>query len=103
MIMRSWSGHATAAGADSYVAYFRGTLLHKLQNLDGHRGAMVLARSAGDDVEVTVLTFWDSMASIHRFAGADPTAAVVEPEARAALKRFDPRVEHFDVLVDTRT
>jgi hypothetical protein len=47
MVMRSWSGHATAAGADSYVAYFRETLLHKLQSLDGHRGAMVLARSAG--------------------------------------------------------
>jgi hypothetical protein len=54
-------------------------------------------------VEVTVLTFWDSMTSIHRFAGADPTSAVVEPEARAVLKRFDARVTHFDVLVDRRT
>lgn len=51
-------------------------------------------------MKVTVLTFWDSMASIHRFAGAD--AAAVEPEARAVLKRFDARVEHFDVLVDAR-
>lgn len=103
MIVRSWSGHATAAGADAYVAYFRGTLLPALRRLDGHRGVLVLARSAGDDAKVTVLTFWDSMASIHRFAGTDATAAVVEPEAQAVLTRFDARVEHFDVLVDART
>src|SRR5438876_10899278 len=95
MIVRSWFGHATAAGADSYVTYFRDTLLPKLQSLDGHRRALVLARSAGDDVEVTVLIFWDSMASIRRFAGVDPTAAMVEPAARAVLTRFDARVKHF--------
>jgi hypothetical protein len=33
MIMRSWSGHATAAGAESYVAHFRDILLPKLQSL----------------------------------------------------------------------
>jgi heme-degrading monooxygenase HmoA len=103
MIARSWSARATATGADAYIAYFRGTLLHKLQGIDGHRGALLLARSAGDDVQVTVLTFWDSMASLRRFAGADPTAAVVEPEARAILTRFDARVKHFDILVDART
>ena len=103
MIMRSWTGHATAAGADRYVAYFRERLLPRLRILDGHLGAVVASRSAGDVVEVTVLTFWDSMASIRRFAGEDPTASVVEPEARALLERFDLTVEHFDVLVDTRT
>jgi heme-degrading monooxygenase HmoA len=103
MILRSWSGLATTAGADAYVAYFRGTLLPALRRLEGHRGALVLARGDGDDVKVTVLTLWDSMASIRRFAGADVTAAVVEPEAQAVLTRFDARVEHFDVLLDARS
>jgi heme-degrading monooxygenase HmoA len=103
MIARSWSTRATATGADAYIAYFRGTLLYKLQGIDGHRGVLVLARSAGDDVQVRVLTFWDSMASIRRYARADPTAAVVKPEARAALTRFDERVKHFDILVDERS
>jgi hypothetical protein len=46
------------------------------------------------------LTFWDSIASIRRFAGMDPTAAVVEPEAQALLTRFDAHVKHFDVQPD---
>jgi heme-degrading monooxygenase HmoA len=105
MIVRSWSGHATATGGERYVAYFRNILLPKLLSLDGHRGAMVLTQGAneGEEVEVTVRTFWDSMASIRRFAGADPAAAVVEPEAETLLKRFDARVKHFEVLVDERT
>ena len=62
----------------------------------------VVARREGDATKVTVLTLWDSMAAIERFAGADVTAAVVEPEAQAFLTRFDSRVEHFEVLVDAR-
>ena len=102
MILRSWSALATAAGADAYVAYVRRTLLPALRRLEGHRGALVLARREGDATKVTVLTLWDSMAAIERFAGADVTAAVVEPEAQAFLTRFDSRVEHFEVLVDAR-
>ena len=104
MILRSWSAIASTTGADAYVAYFRGTLLPALRRLEGHRGALVLARREGEeDMRVTVLTLWDSMASIRRFAGADTTAAVVEPEAQALLARFDARAEHFEVLVDART
>jgi heme-degrading monooxygenase HmoA len=102
MILRSWSALATPSGADAYAAYARGTLLPALRRLDGHRGALVLTQGAGDEVKVMVLTLWDSMQSIARFAGADPTVAVVEPEAQALLMRFDARVEHFDVRVDAR-
>jgi hypothetical protein len=89
MIVPSWSGHTTATGGERSVAYFRNILLPKLQSLDGHRGAMLRTRGAreGEEVEVTVLTFWDSMASIRRFAGADPATAVVDPEAETLLAR----------------
>ena len=102
MILRSWSALATPTGADAYAAYARETLLPALGRLDGHLGALVLTQGAGDEVRVIVLTLWDSMGSVARFAGADPTAAVVEPEAQALLIRFDARVEHFDVRVDSR-
>ena len=101
MILRSWSALATAAGVDVYVAYVRAKL-PTLRRLEGHRGALVLARHEEDATKVTVLTLWDSMASFHRFGGGDPTAAVVEVEAPALLTRFDARVEHFEVLVDAR-
>jgi hypothetical protein len=38
------------------------------------------------------------MASVRAFAGPNPERAVVEPEARAALIRYDAVVEHYEVL-----
>ena len=102
MILRSWSARATAEGAERYVRYFHQSLLATLQRLEGHCGAMVLTRPVGDEVEVTVLTLWESLEAIRRFAGPEPTVAVVEDEARAMLLRFDGHVTHADIRLDAR-
>jgi len=103
LILRSWSARATSDGAERYVGYFHQSLLATLQRLEGHRGAMVFTRPAGAEVEVTVLTLWDSLEAIRRFAGPEPTVAVVEEEARAMLLRFDGHVTHADVRLDARS
>ncbi len=103
MIVRSWSGRATAAGAESYIIHFRRNVLPAVQRITGNQGAMLLRKSVADEIELVVLTFWDSMASIHEFAGKDATQAVVEPEAKAVLKTFDTHVQHFDLVLDTRS
>ncbi len=102
VIVRSWTGRATAADAESYIAHFRQKVLPDLRRIAGHRGAMLLRKGVADEIEVVVLTFWDSLDSIHEFAGEDVTQAVVEPEAKAVLKTFDTHVRHFDLVLDTR-
>ena len=102
MIVRSWTGRATAPGAESYIAHFRQKVLPDLRGITGNRGALLLRKGIGDETELVVLTFWDSLASIHEFAGADATQAVVEPEAKAVLKAFDTYVQHFDLVLDAR-
>ena len=100
-VVRVWSARATPAGADVYLDHFRSAVLPALRTLDGHRGAMVLRRAEGALVRITVLTRWESMAAVERFAGEDAEAAVVEPAARAALVDFDTRAEHFELLLHT--
>ena len=102
MVLRSWSGYATAAGARSYLSHFRRRVLPALRRLPGHRGVLVLRRCRDGEVEVRVLTLWRSLAAVRDFAGRDVGRAVVEPEARAVLRRFDTRVAHFEVLFDSR-
>jgi hypothetical protein len=72
----------------------------QLKRFAGYKGALVLRKPAGGAVEIEVLTFWTSMASIRRFTGEGTDRAVVEEEAKAVLIRFDSRVSHFDVAVD---
>jgi hypothetical protein len=43
---------------------------------------------------------WTSRASITAFAGEEISRAVVEPEARALLTRFDETVSHYDVALE---
>jgi hypothetical protein len=38
------------------------------------------------------------MDAIRAFASEQPEVAVIEPEARAALVRFDETVSHYEVL-----
>lgn len=99
--MRTWSARADKSGADSYHAYFEKTLLPELRKLPGFLGAYLVARDDADLVELTAHTLWESMAAIDAFAGATPTVAVVEPEARAFLREYDTNVVHRTVLLGT--
>jgi heme-degrading monooxygenase HmoA len=98
MIVRVWNGYAAATNADAYPRHLLQTVRPKLERLAGFRGLYLLRRAARDAVHYQVLTLWDSLQAILAFAGEQPDRAVVEPEAEAALGRFDSLVSHCDVL-----
>jgi heme-degrading monooxygenase HmoA len=98
MIAREWRAEATAAGAEAYRRHVTGSVLPALGRIAGHCGAYMLQRRQGDREEIVVVSLWDSMAAISAFAGSEPEQAVVEPEAKAVLLRFDDRVAHYQVL-----
>ena len=104
LTVRTWSATASAEGAGNYSRYFTGTLLPGLRKLPGFEGAYLLRRDLDGNgtVELTAHTFWDSLAAIRAFAGADITVAIVEPEARAMLLDFDRAATHRSVVADAR-
>ena len=100
MIARMWSGVAREGSVDAYLAHLRDTTFPALQDLPGHRGGYVLQRVADDRTMVTVITLWDSIDAIARFAGPDVEAAVVPPEAQVLLASWDARAMHWEVAFD---
>jgi hypothetical protein len=100
MIARIWHGTSDTERADRYVEHLREQTFPQLLAIEGHRGACVLRRpESPTSVAVIVVTFWDSLETIGRFAGADREAAVVPPEARALLTSWDERASHWDVAL----
>jgi heme-degrading monooxygenase HmoA len=100
MIARMWSGTARPEHADAYVIHLQQKTLPQLASIPGHHGAYILRRvqAGGTDlVEFTVITLWESLDAIARFAGADPEVAVVPPEAQALLASYDDRAVHWEV------
>jgi heme-degrading monooxygenase HmoA len=61
----------------------------------------LLQRTVGGAIEFVVLTLWESMEAVRRFAGVKPEKAVVEPEAKAVLTAFVESVTHFEVVSRT--
>lgn len=97
MIVRMWRGQAKAANADAYERFVTTKVFAELPAIAGHRGAYLLKRPVGEEVEFIAVTLWESLASIRAFAGEDIDRAVVEPEARAVLSSFDESVRHFEL------
>jgi len=98
MIVRMWKGYATAERAIRYTRHATCTVFPKLEAIFGFRGAYLLQRPVEEGVEFLVLTLWDSMDVVRQFAGDRVDQAVVEPQARSLLSRFDDLVTHFQVV-----
>lgn len=103
MILRMWRAQSTLENADRYIQHATKRVFPALRAIQGHRGAYLLRRNVGDTAELVVLTLWESMEAVRKFAGAEPNCAVVEPEARAALTSFDDSVTHFEVIYHAET
>jgi len=52
-----------------------------------------------DGVEVTVLSLWDDMETVRRFAGDEPEVVICYPEDDRYLIDRPEHVEHHEVVV----
>ena len=78
----------------------RSEVLPGIRRIEGSRGAYVLRRDREDGVEFVTMTLWETLDAIRAFAGDDFERAVVPPEARQLLDRFDARSRHYTVVVE---
>jgi heme-degrading monooxygenase HmoA len=98
MIARIWRGRVRKDHADVYRDYVKSTGIAAQIETEGNRGSYLLRRSGADSVEFLVLSLWDSMESIRRFAGESPEKAVYYPEDEKYLLELEPHVEHYEVF-----
>lgn len=101
MIGRVWYGWTTRGNAPAYEALLCARVLPAIaaRGIPGYRGAHVLKREGGEEVEFVTLLWFDSMDAIRTFAGPDHEIAVVPEDARRLLSRFDARSRHYESLL----
>ena len=99
MIARIWHGITPADKADDYYAFLQRTGVTDYQATDGNRSVYVLRRIDGDQAHFLLLTLWDSVEAIKRFAGEDYRKAHYYPEDKDYLLEFEEHVVHYDVLL----
>jgi hypothetical protein len=98
VIARVWRGWTKPHDAEAYAEFLATQLFPAVAaRIGGFRGGDVLHRRDGSDVEFLVITFFDSLDDVRRFAGDRIDVPVIEPEAARLLIRGDDRVVHYDV------
>lgn len=98
MIFRIWHGWTTPENADAYQRIVQDEVFAMIEgrNIAGYRGIDLLRRTVGDEVEFVTIMRFDSLDNIRTFVGDDYERAFVPPQARAVLKRFDERSQHYE-------
>ncbi|MBI1201148.1 MAG: antibiotic biosynthesis monooxygenase [Rhodopseudomonas sp.] len=98
-ISRIWRGWTTRDNADAYETLLRGEIFPGIlaRKVAGFRRIEMLRADVGDEVEFVTVMWFDTLDAVKAFAGEDYEQAVVPPKARAVLKRFDSRSQHYQV------
>jgi heme-degrading monooxygenase HmoA len=99
-IARVWRGVTRAADTDAYLEFLDRTGVADCRATPGNLGVMVLHRAEGDRTEFLFVSFWDDMASVTGFAGAEPARARFYPEDEQFLVDRDLHVQHYAVARD---
>ena len=99
MIARIWHGRTRTEHAKVYGEYIEETGVTAQRKVPGNRGSMILRSVSGSEADFYVISFWDSMDAVKRFAGEDPEVAVYYPRDEQFLLEFEPYVRHYEVLV----
>jgi heme-degrading monooxygenase HmoA len=99
MIARIWQGRSRPGMGSAYFAYLQETGVKGYRATEGFRDLIILTREIGNATEYVLITFWDSMDAIRRFAGPEPERAVYYPEDDRyfAEEERQPYVRHYDV------
>jgi hypothetical protein len=100
MISRIWHGRTDRDNADAYENLLRTEIFINIEkkSIQGYRGIHLLRRDVDDGVEFVTIMWFENMDAVRSFAGKEYDVAVVPPEARKLLSRFDGISAHYSVI-----
>ena len=101
-IARIWRGRTLESKANEYQAYLNATGLARIRTTPGNLGVTMLRRTENGRTEFFVISFWESIEAVKKFAGKDYQKAVLLPRDREYLLDFEPNVLHYEVIREER-
>ncbi len=100
MIARMWHGMVPIAKSDEYLVKMREIALPGYRGVEGNQGAWVLNRIEGDVAHFDMLSFWDDIEAIKRFAGENYRISYYFDFDDDFLIEKEPHVRHWDMYSD---
>ena len=98
MIARIWHGRTLTAKADEYQKYLNVSGVERILKTQGNHGVEVLRKTDGPRTDFVVISYWESIDAVKRFAGPDFERAVIMDRDKEFLIEVEPNVLHYEVV-----
>lgn len=98
MIAREWKCLCPAKHRDGFLKHLQATGVAETSVLPGFCGYEIRERVCDGEVEVTLVTYWTSLADIKAFAGEDIGRAVLYPGDEVYEIVPETVVRHYAVV-----
>ena len=100
MIARIWHGVVREEKSPAYIEYLRCTGIPDYLKTNGNRGVVLFRRVANARAHFLLISYWESLAAVHHFAGPDIEQARYYPKDSEFLIELEPTVAHYEVIAD---
>lgn len=97
MIAREWRCICPKEKIREFIPYLHSTGVKDSAAIPGFSGAEIMYRETNNCFEVVLVTFWNSIESIRKFAGEDIEKAVLYPDDYKYGITSDLMVKHYIV------
>jgi heme-degrading monooxygenase HmoA len=102
MISRHWTGLVKKGREDEYIAHLKNETFNTLNQIKGFVNASILKRELIEGTEFMIITKWDSLEAIRKFAGENYEIAVVPKIAQEMMISYDLYAKHYEVNFETK-
>lgn len=97
MISRHWRGILIKGKENEYIQFLRNTVFKEMETIEGFVSAQILHKEVDGGTEFMIITEWENLDVIKKFAGEDLESAVVEKFVQKIMIRYDHTVRHYEV------
>lgn len=97
MISRQWKGILIKGKENQYIQFLRNTVFKEMETIEGFVSAQILHNEIDEGTEFMIITEWENLEVIKKFAGENLEAAVVEEFVQKIMIRYDRTVRHYEV------
>lgn len=100
MIARVWHGRANLSKADEYAEFMKERAAPDYSSIGGLEKLYFLRRIEGDAAHFLLVTLWDSIESVKKFAGENPEKAKYYPEDESLLLEKEETSALYEVFFE---
>ncbi len=100
MIVRMWHGRVNSSNSDEYAEFMKQRAAPDYGSVRGLQKLYFLRKDDGDVTHFLLVTVWDSMESVKKFAGENPETAKYYPEDDEFLLEKEPHSALYELFYE---